>query len=84
MLGKCLGCNKLFAMKKIEKKLVKQEDVEILETLTQPHPSGEIQTMEERFVLGKRNVYKITYSCRLCGAQHSKYVYKNIKNAKDA
>lgn len=79
MFGKCTQCNKIFAMKKIEKKLVRQEDIKVLETLTQPHLKGEIQTMVERFVPGERKFYEITYTCRFCGAEQTKSVWEDMK-----
>lgn len=79
MFGKCPECNRLLAMKRTEKKLVRQEDVEVLETLTQPDLKGGIQTAIERFVPGERNFYKITYACRFCGAEQTKSVWKDKK-----
>lgn len=79
---KCSECNRLFAMKKTDKKLVRTEDVEILETLTQPNLRGGIETMVERFVSGKRNTYEITYSCRFCGAKYIKNAFKDMKKYK--
>lgn len=66
-------------MKKVAKKLVSQEDINIAETLTQPHLSGEIQAAEERFVPGERRFYEITYECRFCGAQQTRSVSKDVK-----
>ncbi len=82
LFRKCAVCNRLFAIKKIDKRLVSTEDVEILETLTQPNLRGGIETMVERFVSGERNTYEITYLCRFCGAKHTKTIFKNIKKYK--
>lgn len=82
MLARCLKCRKVFAMKRKEKKLVRQEEINILEQLTQPHPRGEIQKMVERFVLGERKVYEITSVCRFCGDVRVKTVYEDTKQDK--
>ncbi len=82
LFRKCAVCNRLFAIKKIDKKLVRTEDVEILETLTQPNLRGGIETMVERFVSGERNTYEITYTCRFCGAKYTKNAFKDIKKYK--
>ncbi len=79
MFKKCLSCGRMFAMKKIEKKLVKEEKIQILETLTEPNLKGEIQIKSERFVPGEVKVYEIVYKCRFCGNQKSKSKQKRRK-----
>lgn len=79
MFRKCVKCNKIFAMKKCGKNLVKNEDITMLERLTQPNIRGELQTMVERFVLGERRFYEIKYICKFCGAVHIKTMCKDIK-----
>ena len=79
MIRKCSECNKFFGLKKTGRKFVGKEEIKMAETLTQPHPKGEIQTMVERMVPGETRVYEISYECRFCGARKTKFVYKNIK-----
>lgn len=79
MFGKCSECGKIFAMKRLEKNLVKEENIEVIETLTQPNPKGEIQTMVERFVPGELKVYEIVYKCRFCGTQKTRIKQKKRK-----
>ena len=79
MIRKCPECDKLFALKKIGKKFIGKENINMAETLTQPHLKGEIQTMVERMVPGEKKVFEITYVCRFCGAKKTKFAYKNIK-----
>ncbi len=76
MLRKCTSCNKIFAMKLIEKKLTQTEDIKVLEVLTEPNLKGEIQTKMERFVPGERKTYELTYQCRFCGEQHIRILHK--------
>ena len=77
--GRCSECGKFFAMKKLGKKFVRTEDVNVLEVLYQPHLKGTIQTMVERFTPGERKVYEITYVCRFCGEKHTKLIYRNSR-----
>ncbi len=79
MFGKCLECGRLFAMKKVEKNLVKQEKTQILETLTEPNLKGEMQIKSERFVPAEIKIYEIIYKCRFCGEQKSKIKQKRRK-----
>ncbi len=79
MFRKCAECNRIFAMKVYDKKLVDKERVNVLETLTQPHLKGEIQPMVERFVPGERRTYETTYICRFCGAKQTKLLYKKVR-----
>lgn len=79
MFGKCSECGKMFAMKRVEKKLVKKEKIEVIETLTQPNLKGEIQTMSERFVPGEVKVYEIVCKCRFCGTQKTRIKQKKRK-----
>ncbi|MBE7030616.1 MAG: hypothetical protein E7409_04210 [Ruminococcaceae bacterium] len=83
MLGRCPECNKLFAMKKTGKKPSREEDIQILETLTQPHPKGEIQIMVEHFVPGKRTFYELTHQCRYCGYRQIKTICKDTKRGQN-
>ncbi|MBQ2932951.1 MAG: hypothetical protein IJE62_09010 [Clostridia bacterium] len=79
MFKKCLKCGRIFAMKKVEKKLVKEEQTQILETLTEPNLRGEIHIKSERFVPGKVKVYETIYKCRFCGEQKSRLTQKRRK-----
>lgn len=79
MLRKCPECKKCFALKKIGKNFVGKEDINMAETLTQPHLKGEIQTMAERMVPGEKRVFEITYECKFCKTKKTKFAYKNIK-----
>lgn len=79
LLAKCPECKRMFAMKKLEKKLVRTEAINMVEALYQPHLKGEIDITAERFVPGVREAWEIAYVCRFCGAKHTKFVYKNIK-----
>ncbi len=79
MIRKCPECSRLFGLKKIGRKFIGKEDINMAETLTQPHLKGEMQTMVERMVPGEKRVYEITYECKFCGAKKKKVAYKNIK-----
>ncbi len=76
---KCAECNKIFAMKLNEEKLVGKEKINILETLTQPHLKGGIDTVVKGFVPGERRTYESVYICRFCGAKQTKFSYKNFR-----
>ncbi len=79
MNRKCPECGRYLALKKVGKNFIGKEEINMAETLTQPHPKGEIQTMAERMVPGEKRVFEITYECRFCNAKKTKFVYKNIK-----
>lgn len=79
LFGKCFECNRMFAMKKHGKELVRTEDSNSAEVLYQMNIKGEMQTMGERFAPGERKTYETTYVCRFCGAKHTKFTYRYIK-----
>ena len=61
MFKKCPECNRISFARKLGKEFMREENVEIVETLTEPGFRGEINTKVERLVPGKRMVYDITY-----------------------
>jgi len=79
MLRKCPLCNRLSFAKKIGKEFVREENIKMVETLTEPGFRGEINTKVERLVPGKRLFYNMSYLCRRCGKQYTKSVWKDSK-----
>ena len=79
MLRKCMNCHRIFGLKLVEKKLIKKEDVDVVEILTEPNLKGEIMTKVERFVPGEQETYELTYQCRFCGEKHKKILCKSKK-----
>ena len=78
-LRRCKNCGRWFAMKMTEKKLIRKEEAQIFERLTQPHLKGGIDTSVERYVSGERHFYDITYVCKNCGAQEKETIFENVK-----
>lgn len=83
LLHRCPQCKRLFALKKQQKNVVKEEKVKILKSVMQLNQRGEAEKMGDCYVDGKRVTYEILYTCKRCGEKHVMRIVKE-KQGKSA
>ncbi len=79
IFSRCPQCKAVFSLKKESENIVAREDIQILESLTQPTLKGELERMLDRYVPGDRIFYETVYVCRRCGAKCVRNSHKDIK-----
>lgn len=78
-LMQCPNCKKLFALKKIDTKLVKKEDISILVELKDKNAYGETTGTREDYIPGERKFYNEVYLCKHCNNKTVKHITKDVK-----
>ena len=79
---RCPQCKRLFALKKQQKNVVKEEKVKILKSVMQLNQRGEAEKVGDCYIDGNRVTYEIHYSCRRCGVNHVERIVKEIAGKK--
>jgi hypothetical protein len=75
--GRCISCNKLFAIKKVKTNLINVADISIKKELKQRNSNGEVIGTSEQYIPGTKKTYEIIHQCKYCKQrQVSRYSQK--------
>ena len=75
---RCPSCKKLFALQKVEEKVVSEEEVYVLMNNNVRNKDGEITGTVEQRVPGIRRTFDEEFVCKHCGEHVHRTFYKDI------